>query len=145
MKREKICGIYKITNPIGESYIGSSRNIRNRFLNHKNYSNNVLLKNSIIKYGVELHTFEVIKECADFELSFEEKKYINHFKCLGVLFNSKPTGRKKLSEAKKKQVVFIHIKGEVLETLGRSIIQETAEKSVNKEYLKAKKQTTLAE
>jgi hypothetical protein len=48
--------------------------------------------------------------------------------------------RKKLDYKDKLHQVPIHIKGEVLETLGRSIIQETAEKSVNKEYLKAKKQ-----
>lgn len=50
--------------------------------------------------------------------------------------------RKKLDYKDKLHQVPIHIKGEVLETLGRSIIQETAEKSVNKEYLKAKRQTT---
>ena len=38
MAREKICGIYKITNLInGKVYIGQSTNIERRWKDHKSY------------------------------------------------------------------------------------------------------------
>lgn len=57
-------GIYKITNPKGESYIGYSKNIENRWVSHKNnqYRANYKLKESLTKYGGGSHQFEVIEE-----------------------------------------------------------------------------------
>ena len=57
-------GIYKITNPKGESYIGYSKNIENRWVSHKNNQHraNYKLKESLTKYGGGSHQFEVIEE-----------------------------------------------------------------------------------
>ena len=73
----KICGIYKITNPVGESYIGSSKDIKQRIAFHKSSPYCTKLKNSHTKYGVENHKVEIILECEYSELLLNEKYYIN--------------------------------------------------------------------
>ena len=71
MKENKIAGIYKITNNItGEFYIGSSKNIKHRWANHKCLSvwkqrSGMKLYQAFIKYGLNNFTFEVLEETAD--------------------------------------------------------------------------------
>jgi group I intron endonuclease len=69
-------GIYKITNPKGLIYIGQSININKRFISYKklNCKNQIKLYNSLLKYGVENHTFEVIEKCT-IELLNECERY----------------------------------------------------------------------
>ena len=57
-------GIYKITNPKGEVYIGLSKKIETRWESHKNnqHKANYKLKESLSKYGGDSHLFEVIEE-----------------------------------------------------------------------------------
>ncbi len=57
-------GIYKITNPIGKSYIGLSKEIKVRWKSYKNMSfqTNNLLKKSLEEYKFENHIFEVLEE-----------------------------------------------------------------------------------
>ena len=66
-------GIYKITNPNNKVYIGQSRNIRRRFSAYKRLEckKQVKLFNSLNKYGVINHKFEVIIEL-DKNISQEE-------------------------------------------------------------------------
>lgn len=65
---EKISGVYKITNTItSDFYIGSSRNIRSRWADHKSPSTWVSnpkrkLYQAFIKYGLDNFTFEIIEE-----------------------------------------------------------------------------------
>jgi len=75
-------GIYKITNPKNQVYIGSSKEIEVRFRRYKKLSCKTQPKiyNSLIKYGVENHTFEVLEECSFNELYKKENYY-------GILFN----------------------------------------------------------
>ena len=74
----KICGIYKITSPNGGIYIGQSVNI----LSRKSRYVNILCKGqsrvyrSLMKYGWETHTFEIIHECDRDELNELERYYI---------------------------------------------------------------------
>ena len=79
MKKEKICGIYTITNKINNKiYVGSSNNIETRFYEHKRtlYKNehcNKLLQRSFNKYGKNNFIFEVLEEypeecCSNLEL-----------------------------------------------------------------------------
>src|SRR4051812_47004190 len=77
MAVEKICGIYKITSPTGSVYIGQSINIykRKKAYSVKDCSKQRLLYNSIIKYGWEAHTFEVIEELAEQKLLNEREAY----------------------------------------------------------------------
>ena len=57
-------GIYKITNPKGEVYIGQSTNIQKRFLMHRNSEENGKSKcsKSFFEYGFNNHKFEIIFE-----------------------------------------------------------------------------------
>jgi group I intron endonuclease len=74
----KICGIYKITSPTGKIYIGQSANIKSRITNYKNARCKCQQKlyHSIIKYGWDIHIFELIHECQESELNDLEAYYI---------------------------------------------------------------------
>jgi len=76
-------GIYKITSPTNRVYIGQSRNIKNRW---RYYHSNIItvkqhikLHRSLLKYGVENHTFEVIEECSVEQLDEQEIYWINYY------------------------------------------------------------------
>lgn len=76
-----ICGIYKIINPVGKIYIGESKDIDDRWTTYKNPINcksQRLLYNSLVKYGVENHIFEVIEEC-EFESLLCRERYWQDF------------------------------------------------------------------
>ena len=74
-------GIYKITNPKGQIYVGQSINIERRFKEYKRLAKRSAgrkILNSLKGYGVENHTFEVIEECSKEQLHEREyywKKY----------------------------------------------------------------------
>ena len=74
---KKICGIYKITSPSGKIYIGCSNNIYKRWSRYRHpesIKKQTYIYNSLIKYGVENHTFEIIEEC-NREILFEKEIY----------------------------------------------------------------------
>lgn len=87
-------GIYKIENRInGKIYIGKSKNIKKRFIQHKYYltkglnpkTYNRYLKNSVEKHGIEnfcfsvLETFEEIDEYLLAEAEIKSLDYIKTF------------------------------------------------------------------
>ncbi|MEY3501298.1 MAG: catalytic domain [Bacteroidota bacterium] len=74
-----ICGVYKITNPDGFFYIGSSKNIEKRFLQHLtdgNVTSSVKLSKSFNMFGSESHIFEILEECKENELKAKEFDFI---------------------------------------------------------------------
>jgi group I intron endonuclease len=76
-----IIGIYKITNPKGETYIGQSVNIENRkkyYVSTKG-KGQPKIYNSIKTYGWEFHTHELIQECLLNELDELEKYFKTKF------------------------------------------------------------------
>jgi len=75
-------GIYKITNPKGCIYIGSSKEIEVRFSRYKKLlcATQPKIYNSFKKYGVDNHIFEVVEECKFDELYLKENYY-------GILYN----------------------------------------------------------
>jgi len=99
MKISKIIGIYKITNHVGEVYIGASKNILLRFCQHKTRPCNKELRKSFKKYGIENHLFDIIEECYIDDLFNKECKYIKKYRKTHYLFNSEigrpATGRKR--------------------------------------------------
>jgi len=113
--KQKVCGIYKITNPKGKVYIGQSVNIFKRFYDYKytGSSNQHKLNNSLNKYGYTNHVFEIISECDIEQLNEQERYYqevYNSVKCgLNCVYvNSKnkigyvsDESKKLISEAKK--------------------------------------------
>ena len=74
-----ICGIYKISNPKGKIYIGRSVNIYKRWYSYKNLhcSSQPKIYNSLKKYGVSSHNFEVLIECNAIELDDLELFFID--------------------------------------------------------------------
>lgn len=78
-------GIYKITSPSGKIYIGSSINIKNRLRNYKSLNCKAQPKiyNSLKKYGVDKHKFEIIIECTIDKLYELECYYGNLYNVLG--------------------------------------------------------------
>ena len=96
MVKEKICGIYKITNLInGKIYIGQALDIYRRWGKHKG---NAFNKNSreydypiyraIRKYGLENFSFEIIEECSVEELDEKEIYYIKKYNSCTLWKNS---------------------------------------------------------
>lgn len=80
-------GIYKITSPLDEVYIGQSKHIDLRIKNHKRKALNKGLSESIAKFGWLSHKIEVVCECSIEELNEKEAYYINYYAENGVVFN----------------------------------------------------------
>lgn len=80
-------GIYKITSPTGNIYIGQSVNIKYRWRQYRKLYNNIknqrILYRSFVKYGVDNHTFEVIEECDANLLNDREYYWQEHYNVLG--------------------------------------------------------------
>ena len=70
-------GIYKITSPSGRVYIGQSINIERRFRYYKGVAckEQIKIYNSLLKYGVNAHIFEVLELCETEELNNRERHY----------------------------------------------------------------------
>ena len=82
----KICGIYKITNTItGDFYIGSSKNVKQRWAFHKckstwnRYSSNPMYLD-MQKYGIDKFAFEILAEVEEGSLKEMEQKFIETLK-----------------------------------------------------------------
>lgn len=77
-----ITGVYKITNlQTGDSYIGSSKNVKRRWMDHKKpcertkQPNNKLYKD-MQKYGLDNFKFELIEETTEDQRKSREQYYI---------------------------------------------------------------------
>ena len=82
----KIIGIYKITNTItGDSYIGSSKNVKERWRSHKKpstwnrYPNNQMYLD-MRKYGVDKFVFEILEVVEEGYLKETEQQFIETLK-----------------------------------------------------------------
>lgn len=79
-------GIYKITNLLnGKSYIGQSKNIENRWRNHRwrykyKEREHLFLYQAMRRYGIENFSFEVLEECNEEDLDALEIKYIEQYR-----------------------------------------------------------------
>lgn len=94
----KICGIYKITSPNNKIYIGQSVDINDRWNKYRRYAckKQVLLYNSLKKYGWGEHRFEILCQCDRPELDNLENYYIELFDTFNARFglNIKSGGTK---------------------------------------------------
>jgi group I intron endonuclease len=83
-------GIYKITSPSGKIYIGKSINIEDRINSYKYVGRRKLqhkLNNSINKYGLENHIFEIIEICTLDNIDEREIYWIKHYNCVEIGLN----------------------------------------------------------
>lgn len=80
LNAKNMIGIYKITSPSNKIYIGQSTNIESRWKQYESLkcSKQHKLYNSLKKYGVDLHTFEIIEEC-ELELLNERERHWQDF------------------------------------------------------------------
>jgi group I intron endonuclease len=78
-------GVYKITNPKGAIYIGSSINIEQRLKHYVGVSckGQRKLYNSIRKYGWENHFVEIMIECELEDLYHNERYFGEYYNVLG--------------------------------------------------------------
>ena len=82
----KIIGIYKIANTVtGDFYIGSSKNVKQRWANHKSPSRWKQYKNNPMyldmrKYGIENFVFEILAEVEPEKLKDAEQQFIETLK-----------------------------------------------------------------
>lgn len=78
----KICAVYKITNTItGDFYIGSSKDVKRRWVEHKcqsvwNDNLNKQLYQDMKKYGVDKFVFQMLAEVEVEQLKKTEQKFI---------------------------------------------------------------------
>lgn len=96
--RMKICGIYKITSPSGKIYIGQSKDIKKRWSQYRRLDCKRQFKiyNSLKKYGVKNHCFEVIQECEEVFLSHIERYWQEYYNCVeqGLNLEYNPVNKK---------------------------------------------------
>ena len=112
---QKISAVYKITNTItGDFYIGSSKDVKQRWAHHKipsmwnRYSNNPMYQD-MIKYGVDKFVFQILAEVEEGSLKVIEQQFIeklqpayNNYNAKGVDFErQKETHRKSDNKYKK--------------------------------------------
>ena len=82
----KISGVYKITNTVtGDFYIGSSKDVKNRWACHKckskwkRYTNNPM-DQDMQKYGVDSFDFQILEEVEIEQLKEKEQQFIGMLK-----------------------------------------------------------------
>lgn len=81
----KKIGIYKITSPTNNIYIGQSVNIEKRIKAYKllDCKKQIGIYRSLIKHGVENHIFEIVCECDLHELNTKERYYQDLYNVIG--------------------------------------------------------------
>lgn len=103
-------GIYLIKNIINNKcYIGSSKDIRQRFNKHRNdlrkgRNHNILLQRAWDKYHEENFKFEILEECDENNLIIREQYYLDTLKHEYNIVDiaGRPLGYKHTKEAKEK-------------------------------------------
>lgn len=87
-----ITGIYRITNPNGDVYIGQSKNILSRYYKYFNLKceKQQVIYRSLKKYGPENHLFDIIEECDSLQLIereiYHKSKFIDEYTWDKALF-----------------------------------------------------------
>ena len=105
---QKICGVYKITNTItGDFYIGSSKDIKRRWREHKKPSTWKRCPNNPMyldmqKYGLDKFVFEIIEVVEIEQLKVAEQHFIETLKPTYNNYRAKGRDAKKFKERQKK-------------------------------------------
>lgn len=80
------CGIYKITNPIGQVYIGQSVDLKRRIVEYRCISSTKgqpKLYTSLNKYEWKNHQFDIIEYCSEEDLNSSERFWQDEFDVIG--------------------------------------------------------------
>jgi len=110
-------GVYKITNPSGEIYIGQSSNVKRRMIEHLYRSKHLSTKlcKSIQKYGIDSHIVEMLflsdvkkekNRIEQFYINYYDSinKGLNHIDVKGPIqsFSGKTHSKKEIERIKKR-------------------------------------------
>ena len=115
MKENKISGVYKITNKItGDFYIGSSKDIKQRWYQHKNPAfwkqhPNIKLYQIMTQYGRDNFTIEVIEETDN--LREREQYWVDQLK---PSYNVRRANRQDIERYKQRYNKLCLYKGKIL-------------------------------
>lgn len=120
-------GIYKFSNNLnGKSYVGSSINLKNRFLRYYNYSyisfvkNELTISRALIKYGYLNFSLEILEYCETINLLSREQFYLDLLKPeYNIAKIAGSTLGIKLSEERKK-AISVSLKGKYCGELSKS-------------------------
>lgn len=115
MSQAKICGVYKITHiASGKSYIGISKNIERRWIQHKSWANTGKRRSAIYaafqKYGIDAFSWQIIEQCQPDQLEIREQHWIAVFDTFRNGYNLTAGGEynKELSEESRKRMSDAH-------------------------------------
>lgn len=104
----EICAVYKITNTItGDFYIGSSKNVKSRWKDHKckstwnKHPNNPMYQD-MQKYGIDKFEFEIIAEVEPDSLKEKEQHFIETLKPTYNNYNADGLNVEKRKESNRK-------------------------------------------
>jgi group I intron endonuclease len=139
----KSSGIYMIyCKEDNKAYIGQSKNIYRRFLNHKNHlisgkHDNSYLYRAYVKYGISSFRFCVLELCDFSELNNKEEYYISligkeHLFNIGKIGDVLPVSeetKKKLSEKRKNRIFTMETREKIGKAhKGKKLSEETKQK-----------------
>lgn len=82
----RIATVYKITSPTGRVYIGSTitkMHVRMAYYRRLECKTQIKLYNSLLKYGFEAHTIEIVETCDSVNRNFRETFWGMRFDVLG--------------------------------------------------------------
>ena len=133
---KKTIGIYMLTCTVNNyRYVGQSRNIERRMVQHKFHSTNEKMQKDVDLYGFDSFKLEILEECSIEELSTKEQEYIDLIKPeYNMLLNgfvNTPTEetRKKLSEVQLGHPVSEATRKKISQShMGKTVSNETREK-----------------
>ena len=134
--REKLCGIYSITNIAnGKRLVGQSNNIRNRWIKHKaalksNHHENFHLQQAYNKYGFDSFRFEIVLLCAVSTLDNEEIRFIKEYQSADNAFGYNLTngGKRYTFTEEVKQKIRDAVSGEKNHNFGKQLSEERIRK-----------------
>ena len=95
LNNEDPCGIYKITDKDGLSYIGKSTKVKSRWINHIKTAlgigtiSNQEIHTAIKIQGFDKFNFELLEECPKEKLTEREKYFIDFFETYKMGYNMK--------------------------------------------------------
>lgn len=112
----KLVGIYKITSPSGNIYIGQSIDLKRRIARYKSNikasKGQTKLNRSFSKYGIDSHKFEIVELCLQKYLNNMERYYQDKFNSIDNGLNLRYTATNDKSGKMSKESVdkMIHYK-----------------------------------